>query len=341
MNPREEKSDTNYAIHLSWLAKNDPKHGYLLLGNSDYLKNLFLTSFKKKINAESDTDLQVLFGDELDLNKLKDILDSNSFFYSKKLIYIRHFFSLSKKAMKELASINLFSKIPNDTYIIVENDGFSRDYTSIIKKSFSAFHILEDTTLEKKQFETWIKRRFDALKMNPSPAIISEFCEACGYEMDFVIQTIDRIALQYQDKEVDWNGIINTYRKEQNEIIFALSDAIMQDKSDRALLILGNLIRQGKSAEELFYYLLNHFQFLSTVKLTSVDYRDKYNVVTALQGQSRFRIEKAYDQIRDISLPMLHRLYEELVQIDKWIKTGYELDLTNSLTIWIGKKRFK
>lgn len=340
MNPREEKTDTNYAIHLSWLVKNDPKHGYILLGNSEYLKNLFLTSLKKKISAESDTDFQILFGDELDLNKLKDTLESNNFFYTKKLIYIRHFFSLSKKATKDLTTMNMFSKIPDDTFVVIENEGTSRDFSSILKKSFPSFHVLEDISLDKKQFETWIKKRFDSLKMNPSASIISEFCEACSYDLDFTIQTINRVALQCRDQEVDWKSIINEYRKEQNEIIFSLSDAIMQDKSDHALQILGNLIRQGKSAEELFYYLLNHFQFLSTVKLISIDYRDKYNVVTAMPGQSRFRVEKAYDQIRDISLSMLHALYGELVQIDKWIKTGYELDLTNSLTLWIGKKRF-
>jgi DNA polymerase-3 subunit delta len=331
-------SDANYATHLSHLVKNEPKHGYLLLGNSEYLKNLLINTIRKKLTLTYSLDFQTLFGDELEARKLEDVMTTNNFFYTGRVLLIRHFFSLPKKVAKELTTMNLFAKIPDDTYILIEDEGTSRDFASI-KKLFPAFHILEDTTLDRKTFTVWIKKRFEANKIEPTQEQIDQFCATCGYDLDFAIQGIDRIAMQYKGGEPDWKEIISRYRKEQNDIIFALSDTIMQYKPDKALMILGNLIRQGKSSEELFYYLLNHFQFLVQVKLTSIDYKDKGNTAAALHSMNKYRVEKAFDQIRSVSIQRLKEIFKELVTIDKNIKSGVELDLSNSLTIWVGKPR--
>jgi DNA polymerase III delta subunit len=331
-------TELNYASHLSYLVKNEPKHGYLLLGTSEYLKNLLISSIRKKLNLTYSLDFQTLFGDELETRKLEDVMTTNNFFYTGRILLIRRFFSLSKKVAKELGTLNLFSKIPDDTYILIEDEGTSRDFASI-KKLFPSFHVLEDTSLDRKLFTTWIKKRFEANKMEPTPEQIDQFCATCGFDLDFAIQGIDRIAMQYKGEEPDWKEIINRYRKEQNDIIFALSDTIMQYQPDKALMILGNLIRQGKSSEELFYYLLNHFQFLIQVKLTSIDYKDKGNTAAALHSQNKYRVEKAYDQIRSVSIQRLQEIFKDLVTIDMNIKSGVELDLSNSLTIWVGKPR--
>lgn len=333
-------SDANYATHLSFLVKNDPKHGYILLGSSEYLKSLLINTIRKRLAISYSLDCQTLFGDELETRKLEDIMTTNNFFFTGRILLIRHFFSLPKKVAKELTTLNLFVNIPDDTYILIEDEGTSRDFASI-KKLFPTFHILEDTTLDRKTFTIWIKKRFEANKMEPAPEMIDQFCASCGYDLDFAIQGIDRIAMQYKGKEPDWKEIISQYRKEQNDIIFALSDSIMQNNSGKALMILGNLIRQGKSPEELFYYLLNHFQFLVQVKLTSIDYKDKGNTAAALHGINKYRVEKAYDQVRSVSIQRLQEIFKELVRIDMNVKSGIELDLSNSLTIWVGKPRGK
>jgi DNA polymerase III delta subunit len=331
-------SDSNYAAHLSFLVKNDPKHGYIILGTSEYLKNLLINTIRKKLSLSYTLDFQTLFGDELESRKIEDILTSNNFFYSGRILLIRHFFSLPKKVAKELTSLNLFAKLSEDTFVLIEDEGSSRDFASI-KKLFPTFHVLEDTSLDRKTFTVWIKKRFEANKMDPSSTVIDQFCATCGYDLDFAIQSIDRIAMQFKGKDPDWKEILAHYHKEQNDIIFALSDSIMQLNPDKALMILGNLIRQGKSPEELFYYLLNHFQFLVQVKLTSIDYKDKGNTATALHSINKYRVEKAFDQIRSISIQHLQQIFKELVTIDMNIKSGVELDLSNSLTIWVGKPR--
>lgn len=338
MSYSSSNQESNYAFHLSYLAKNEPKQAYLLLGNSEYLKNLLMNTVKKKLTQTYSLDFQTLFGDELEITKLEDILQTNNFFYTGRFLFIRHFFSLSKKIAKDLTTLQLFSKIPNDTYIFIEDEGVSKDY-SLIKKIFPNFHILEDTSLDRKTFSAWIKRRFEANKLEPSQKQVDDFSMACGYDLDFAIQGIDRIAMQYKERTPNWPEILTTYHKEQNDIIFSLSDTIMQYKTDKALMILGNLIRQGKSSEELFYYLLNHFQFLIQVKLTSIDYKDKGNTATALHNHNRFRVEKAFDQVRSVTIQRLQAIFSELVMIDKNIKSGKELDLSNSLTIWVGKPR--
>jgi DNA polymerase III delta subunit len=75
------------------------------------------------------------------------------------------------------------------------------------------------------------------------------------------------------------------------------------------------------------------------VKLTSIDYKDKGNTAAALHNMNKYRVEKAFDQIRSVSIQRLKEIFKELVTIDKNIKSGVELDLSNSLTIWVGKPR--
>jgi DNA polymerase III delta subunit len=332
------KTDTNYAVHLSNLVKSEPKHGYLLLGNSEYLKNLLVTTIRKKLSTTFSLDFQTMFGDELETKKLVDFMSTNNFFYTGRILLVRRFFSLPKKVAKELTTQNLFVNIPEDTFILIEDEGISRDY-ALVKKLFPSFHILEDTTLDPKLFTAWIKKRFEANKISPTQQQIDIFSKTCGYDLDFAIAGIDRIAMQYKGGDLDWEEINKRYLREQNDIIFALSDVIMQNKPDKALMILGNLIRQGKSTEELFYYLLNHFQFLIQVKLTAIDYKDKGNTAEAMHGQNRYRVEKGFDQVRSISIQKLQEVFKELVIIDMNIKSGVELDLSNSLTLWVGKPR--
>jgi len=58
-----------------------------------------------------------------------------------------------------------------------------------------------------------------------------------------------------------------------------------------------------------------------------------------MHSQNRYRVEKGFDQIRSVPIQALYDIFKELIVIDKNIKSGVELDLSNSLTLWVGKSR--
>jgi DNA polymerase III delta subunit len=326
----------SYIEYLQYLSKNPPSNKYFLFGKQDFLKNSIVSNIKKQFGETGEYERNLLFGKDFDLNYFNDLISSNAFFFSRKIIEIKEMYSMNKKALKEAFASKYISNLPEGIIIIISDEHEMSEYKKDILDIFKDFLFLHDKSISKRQLITWIKSKFKTYKKEVSTEIVEALLNYTSYDVDNSLKIVDRICLSNLDNEINWETEIKKYAKDQDYVIFDLSDSLINNRTKKTVVIYDDLINMGMSNEEILYFLINHYSFLCEVKLVSIKYNSKENFLNYYKDKSKYRYEKAYEQVHRIKLQKLNKMLEYLVDIDKKMKIGYETDLSNMLTLFLG-----
>lgn len=333
--PKQDQA-LSYVEHLSYLTENEPFKKYLLLSESSYLKTIVKSRLKKKLSEICEFETFTLFGDEFDFESFRDILDQNLFFSKGKFINVKKATSISKANLNKIISSNLFSKDLQDTFIIFEDDVSIDNLNKDFLKAFDSFKILSNESMSKTQIASWLDARLKSFKLDfpkDIPKIITNISEN---NIDYAIQIVDRLSLLSPKDEEEWKKAISNFPKEENAVIFDLSDALLEKKNEKALKIFSLLLEDGVSFENILYYLINHYSFLCEVKLYSLKYNTKKEIISAMHDKNAYRVEKAFLQVKKVSLKSLNKALSSLIKIEKGFKSGQLTNISNALPLFIG-----
>lgn len=333
-----KKEDTlSYIEHLSYLSHNPPSNKYLLLGESSYLKSLLKAKLKKVFSEGEDYENHIFYGDEFNVEQINELLNTLSFFFSKKIINFKRASQISKTNLKKIIETKLFANELSDILIILEDDIPYDALNKEFYKAFSNFTIITNCSISKSQLMSWINARFNAYSIKVPKDISKTIIEiACG-DIDYSMQIVERLYLLSPNNNKDWVEALNHFPREHKSIIFALSDEMLSNNRAAALKIFSNLIEEGESYESILYYLINHYSFLCEVKLASMKYKTKKEMLSFFKGKNEYRVEKAYLQIKKISFNKLSTFLSSLVNVEKNFKSGRLSDISNALPLLIGK----
>ena len=330
------KEEGSYVEHLQYLSKDEPSNKYLLFGKHDFLKNSIVNNIKKRFSEKGEYERTLIFGKDFDLNFFNDLINSNSFFFSRKIIEIKEIFSINKKILKEAFSSNYFLTLPEGIIIIASDEHEFSDYKRDILDIFKGFVFLYNKTINNKQLITWIKSKFKTYKKEVPQEIIEALLNYTNYDVDSSLKVVDKICISNLDNDINWVTEIKKYAKEKDYAIFDLSDSLINNRMEKSVTIYDDLIKAGMSDEEILYYLINHYSFLCELKLASTRNNSKEKILTQFKDKKKYRTEKALEQIKKVKLHKLNKTLEHLISIDKKMKTGYETDLSNMLPLFLG-----
>jgi DNA polymerase III delta subunit len=332
MTPSQASSaDNDYVAYLQFLAKNPPSHQYLLLGTFSYMKQVTYSMIKNKLLQQGEVEIVTLFGDEIKKETLEGYLNTPSFFYPSRLVHIRHFFMIPAKELKEILAKDWFQSIDPSVWLVAEDDGQTDEIKTSMKKAFQSFTMLSEVNFTKKQMIAWLKKRFQLYKEEPSESFLVHLAELFGSDIDQAFQMVDTLALSGLQDESERENKLKQFFQDGQEVIFHLSDQLLRNQPKKAVQILNRLLRDGKTPEEIFYYLVNHYLFLSEVKFYAQRLKSKEQVVQTLRQYNRYRIQKVYDDLESVSETRVNTFLKALVSLDIRIKTGQETDLANGL----------
>ena len=161
------------------------------------------------------------------------------------------------------------------------------------------------------------------------------YCNLLKNNIDYAMQIADRLYLLSPKNVSEWKEALSTFPKEQTAIIFALSDALIEKKYEEALKIYSILLEEGLTVENILYYLINHYSFLCEVKLYSLTYKTKKEILSVMRDQNTFRVEKAFLQIKKVSFKSLNKALSSLIKIEKDFKSGQLTNISNELPLFI------
>lgn len=323
--------NVDYYSHLQYLAKSPPAHQYLLLGEYPTMKQVTYSMIKNKLFQQNETEVVTLFGDEIKHDSLEGYLNSPSFFYPSRLVHIRHFFMIPPKELKEILTKDWFIHMDPTIWLIAEDDGQRDEIKTAMKKAFQEFVILDEVKFTRKQMVSWLKKRFSSYQESPSEEFLLHLADVFGSDIEKAFQVADFLSLSGLSTDADREEKLKEYSQDGQEVIYHLSDFLLRKQPKKAVLLFNHLLKEGKTPEEVFYYLINQYVFLLEVKHYSLQLKSKEQVSQVLRHYNSYRVSKAFDGLDGVSKVAIITFLKEMVSLDIRMKTGQETDLANGL----------
>ena len=179
----------------------------------------------------------------------------------------------------------------------------------------------------------WIKEEF-ANRRQPIAANAVKFLAACGQDMYYIWNCIEKLSLVWPEKEITEVDIKDMIDTREEIKIFKLLDSLAARDSQAALKAWSQLLEQGEPPVRCLYMIAKHFAGLSEVKyyLGQGASRQEIEAVTGLQS---FRVTKLMRGARNFSDREIKALFPVFLDADIRLKTGGFFDQTTIETLII------
>ena len=321
------------------LKENKLNSIYLLYGEEQFLIESVLKKIKK-IFGELSSGINYIQIDETNVDNLISDIQTPAFGYEKKLIIIKNSGLLKKEGKKknqklqelktklnEYISENI-DQIKETTILVFLEDTVEKQ--SLFKTINKNGIVCEFTSLKPVDLMKRIKAICNAYKVNIDDSTLRYFIEACGTNMQDLINEIRKLIEYSGEKETITKESVDLLCiKQINSIIFDLTDNLGKKNIKEAINVLHNLVYTKEPIQRILITLYNHFKKLYIVKLS-----EKYNRNLAeslnLKPNQMFLTGKYKTQANYFKEDELRKIIEELEDLDFNYKTG-KIDLNIGL----------
>lgn len=312
--------------------KNQNLHGiYVLYGEEKYLQQEYLKKIKK-IFGELSLGINYILIDENNIETLISDIETPAFGYPKKLIIIRNS-NLFKKDCKSPMK-DKFKKYVSENFEIIEESCVivfieetihKFDFYKTLEKNAT---IIETKPLKPVEIKNKLKKICTMYKVNIQDQNVNYLLEIAGTNMQTLINEIRKlIEFAGENGEIKKEDIDKLAIKDMQAIIFDLTDYLGSKNTQKALIVLENLIYNKEPLQKIIITLYNHFKKLYIVKLSLIEKRDIAEVL-ALKPNQIFLIGKYKKQAEYFSIEEFEKILKELIDLDYKSKSGMiDLDI--------------
>lgn len=262
---------------------------------------------------------------QLDVEELKNEVESVSLFEKKKLLILRNalhngsiveFLESRKKYLKE-----------SDRHIVVlweteESKAKSKNtFYQWLKKHATCQEFL---LLTSSNLQRWIQREFARYGVKIMPRSAEQLARAIGGDLWQLSNTVKQIALYKKSeenptiKEVDIALFVSPKMEAD---IFATIDAIAQKDKKHALALIYKHLAKGDSPYYLFTMLL--YQFRTTLEIKDMlERKVPYQEMLSKSKMHPYVLKKGSAVAERFTIEELKKTYQKLFQLDHSMKTG-------------------
>lgn len=281
---------------------------YLLEGDDYYLYDRAYAMIKKACNINFE-DFNILKFDEenYSMQAVLDACEVMPMGDEYKIILLKNISKISENDKKMLEN---YLKKPCLSSILVIFDYFDR-FSSF--KSLSSF-------VDCKRFDRAMATNFIVSELNKLNKQISG--EACECLLDFtngyltrVVNELDKLA--YYDLSqplITKKFVEELVNKDSEYVVYELTEALGQRKSDKAL----NILKEMSKEQGVLGLITNHFRRLFFISISDLD--DKS--LASLLNVKEYAITKQRAQVKNFSKMQLKKIYSLLEEVDYNIKSG-------------------
>lgn len=296
---------------------------FVYYGENSFLIQEKLSAIKSKYQQKFSSSLNFWKIDlEENIENLKSIVDSQSMFEEKKLLFLRGVFSVSESKWEEVKK-NIQSALNSSEVILVFYDFLvpkdatkkRLDFLSNIGKSE------EFKNFEKTKFINWILDRSKLVGLKIGRPEAEYLANNIGTDLYRANSEIFKLA-SYKNgniltkKDIDYIVPFDVYINN-----FGAIDAILNKNS---FLALKNLEEQWMKNEDPVKILgAFSWQFRILLRLYDLKY-SSFEDASKKLGIPAWSIKKSANALKKFSFVELKNIYQELVDIDLAIKTGAE-----------------
>jgi DNA polymerase III delta subunit len=310
---------------------------FFFFGTQQKIKHIVMQELQKYVQKKHHQfETILMYGDEITVQDFLQSIDDNGFFSTTKVLILRNASSFLVKNAKVLQSKKVFIDMSDQNFIVFEDSSDKKAVVKALKKDLSSFALIDDASVPETQIYRWVRKKFHDFSLDPPKDMIKRCVLENKGDLDRIWEITERICLENAGIEKPlWEKVFRTYQPSTEEVIFSLSDSIVAGEKEKALHILDNLIKNGKSYDEIFYYLLNQFAFLSEVSFYASKKIDLPTITKKMADYHSYRIKMAMKQLSKVSFNRVKRGYDQLLEMDVKRKKGTLLPLANALVLFM------
>lgn len=312
-----------------------------LYGPDTYRSRQRLRTLKQAFIKKHDPqgiNVVVLDGATLTLERFNAAIKSLGLLSSKRFVVVDGLLGNGRKSAvaKALAEYLEEQPVPEDTIVVFwEGDvsGKAYDRKKRKKEPRSTQPLLEFLTAQKHaeyfehlppaQLKRWALNRFREQGASASPDVTETLISLVGNDLWQLQNEVDKLAAYRQGMDVGADDVKAFVAGQFDESIFSLTDAIAEKNQGSALGLLQSFLNRGEPPLYLLTMLVRQFRILLAVSAVAKDEPNHLTVARRL-GLHPFVAQKALRQIRYFDRRQLVALFDQLVGIDRRLKTTRE-----------------
>lgn len=308
---------------------------HFVYGEDSYQVREYVFALKKSAE-EAGASSVTLDAKDLNPEDLRNHLHAGNLFKKKSVLILKNVLSQGSAVLKERAA-ELFDHTPQDTDIIIWEDGVPDRRTLLYKALLKKAKVSEKVPLKGVALQTWIQDRARDLDVRLNQKAAAQLAQSTGPDLAQVQQELMKLKNFVGDRSVTEMDINELVSGSMPPNIFELLDRLGGNKTDASLLVERLLV----SGEEPLY-LLSMLAYQLRMLILVVDLRSQEQNITSSQiarklGMHPFVAQKMLQQAQHFSMQDLVLLHRRLTEMDIQIKTG-AIDPADALFILVGQR---
>ncbi|MDZ7798778.1 MAG: DNA polymerase III subunit delta [Patescibacteria group bacterium] len=289
--------------------------------------------FKKKYDPQG-FNIEVLAGEKLKLEDLRNKLGNKGLLSKKKLVVIEDLMGKNKKEkiQKEVVKYLKENKLSQDEVLIfwegdIENQGRGkkkrgRKKVSPLQKYLAKEAKVEDFGLLKGyRLKNWTEKEIRKRGGRIEPVALDLLLALVGQDLWQMNNEIEKLINYKKGKVINKDDVSLFVKTKYDTDIFKLTDALAEKKKKLALKLIRDQIMSGENELYLLAMLSRLFRILVQVKEVSQEESNYYTIANRLNLHP-FVAKKSLVQTRNFKFKELKNIYQQLLDIDLKIKTS-------------------
>jgi len=334
------KNKAEEKINAFKLMNTDVKEGnipsvVLLCGKEQYLVqwsiNMIINKYVNK--ATESLDITRIDSEKASVNAIIESCETLSMFSEKRVVILPDFTPLWQKNTKgfseadEESLCEYIKDMPQGTILILTcntPDKRRKLYRTIA----TVGKVYEFDTLQQKDLENFIVKRFKAADKICKTVVIEELITLSGYyhnEADYTLFNLEndlkKIIAHSKGQEIMPADVLSTVSGNMETNVFAMVDAMSRGRKDEAYRLLFNIIAAGENVYKLLSLIVSQFELILQVKELRSEGKNQDNIASIL-GIHPFRVKKAWSFGESYSVKSIKEILLKAYQVDNNIKTG-------------------
>jgi len=310
---------------------------YILYGQDDFSLNQAVGKIKADLGDREmvATNTTSLEGQHLTLSELGNKCGTAPFLSSYRLVIVdgllgrfevKQSKSRSRKGksgngLGEWEGLDSYIKQMPETTVLVLVDEEVKENNPLLKKLSPLAEVKAFPLLRGGDLKSWIRRRVKAEGGDITPQAVNLLAELIGGDLWAMDGEIQKLLLYSQEPPISEDDVRQLVSCIQEANIFALVDAVAEDRTELAQRILHRLYDEGVPPTYVLVMITRQFRLIAQA-------RDLGKGLSRLQIQDRLGLKSSYSLDKTLSQARLYdfegvkRAYDKLMETDLAIKTG-------------------
>lgn len=327
MPPKKPAAPSGLAELKSALKRDELANLYVFYGDEDYLRDHYLAEVRKKTVAGGmeSFNLHVFQGKDLELQALIEAVDTVPMMSERSLVLV-YDWDLFKNEERRDRLQAMFEDLPDYVCLIFVYDTMEfkpNANTKLGKLLKSKAQPVEFRAQEQSDLNNWIRRRLAKSWGKDIDSQTAEYLTfLCGGLMTNLSGEVDKLGAYAKGKTVTKRDIDAVCDPVLDARAFQMTDAIGSGNYDRAMELLGQLLRMGEEPIYILAAVGRQLRQIWSARL-ALEHRKGDGYLAELWGmKNSWQVRKLSDAARRYSLPWCRGAVKRVQEADCEMKLG-------------------